>query len=67
MPMLAESAAAAVLFCAAGSYQGEEERIFWGDLFMPEQLAESGVSSSETFVSIVDVVQKLHPSCSFPL
>lgn len=31
MPMLAESAAAAVLFCAAGSYQGEEERIFWGD------------------------------------
>ncbi len=27
---------------------------------MPEQLAESGVSSSETFVSIVDVVQKLH-------
>ena len=60
MPMLAGSAAAAVLFCAAGSYQGEEERIFWGDLFMPEQLAESGVSSSETFVSIVDVVQKLH-------
>ena len=60
MPMLAGSAAAAVLFCAAGSYQGEEERNFWGDLFMPEQLAESGVSSSETFVSIVDVVQKLH-------